>query len=197
MLEARLLAHLGAKAPSDIQVDLVRSSLIPVLIVITIAALFLAFAFDASAQQDFCAGWLEESPPGTSCPSLAFTLLLLLMFLFPVLVLALARLRWILWTWRSRNLATQYHMAIPGSQRPGYMSATSALYAGISSVIFPVLGIFLAVHAIRLARQARKELPRSPNQRGLLALSTGQLLSFASIAWHAILVATFVTSPPI
>jgi hypothetical protein len=183
MFEARFLAHFGAKAPSDIQVDLIRSSLIPLLLLIVTISYILALALFPSEQQLYCGDVFLADNPGGSCPSLAVILNSALTYSFPLLVLSLARLRWVGWTWRSRTMSPQ-HLAMPDKQRPGYRSARSALIHGVGSVILPVIGIVLAALAFYYAHQARKKLD-GPDQRGMLALTTGRLLGVASIAWFA------------
>jgi hypothetical protein len=194
MFEARFLAHFGAKVPSDIQVDLVRSSLIPLLVVVIAIALFLGLALYPSEQQGYCKEVLLADPEGGSCPSLAIILNSTLIYLFPFLVLPLARLRWVGWTWRSRKMAIQYGLAMPAKE-PGHASATRALVFGIGSVIVPVVGVVLAMFAFSYANRARKRLGDDPDQRGTLALTTGRLLGFASIVWFVIWVVDLVSSP--
>lgn len=196
MLEARLFAHLGARRPSDVQVDLVRSSLFPCLIIIFSSAYLLALALFPSEQRSFCREvWLEPGTSG-SCPSLVGALLFNLALFFPFLVLPLARLQWVLWTWRLRNSVVQNEIGIADRQLPGYVLARSALRHGIVSVILPGIGIIFAALAISRAHQARKKLLHDPDPRGLFALTTGRLLGFASIAWQAMVVVSLVNPPP-
>jgi hypothetical protein len=194
MFESSLLRQIGVRAPTDVQVDLFRSALIPALVVVSSLVVLFAVVLEPSLRYDLCQGFLEvESVNGPKpCPGIAGWTLLLTTLVFPFAVLALARLRWIVWTWQARNLAVRYPKSATGDQRPTQRLAAYALYCGVISNVLPCIGVFVAAVAIYCARKTRKALLRSPNPSDFFAASTGQLLGFAAIVWLGIVIVAYI-----
>jgi uncharacterized membrane protein len=193
MLESSLLSRIGVRALTDLQVDLLRSALIPALVVLSSVVLPFAFALEPSMRQDFCKGWIEGRAPNgpATCPSITGQTVIISMLVFPFVVLALARLRWIVWTWQSRNLAVRYLKPATRDERRTHRLAEYALYCGAISNVLPCVGVFVAAAAIYCARKTRKELSRSPNRSDFFAASTGQLLGFAAIVWLGVIIVAY------
>jgi hypothetical protein len=193
MLESDLLNRIGVRALTDLQVDLLRSALIPTLVVLSSVVLLFALVLEPSMRQDFCKGWIEGRAPTepATCPSITGQIVIISTLVFPPAVLGLARLRWIVWTWQSRNLAVRHLKSATRGKRHTHRLAEYALYCGAISNVLPCVGVFVAVAAIYCARKARKELLRSPNRSDLFAASTGQLLGFAAIVWLGVIIVAY------